>query len=85
MIGTRNAEIALDLLVDVLQRRRHRHARLHGKAQPVRLAEAVVRVLAEDHHLHRVERRGIERGEDLRPRRKDARALALAIAQEHRE
>ena len=67
--GRGDAEVALDLLEDVVQRRRHRHARRHREAQAVRLAGAVVRVLAEDHHLHRVERRRVERGEDLRPRR----------------
>src|SRR5690606_41411216 len=57
----------------------------HLEAQPVRLAEAVVGILSEDDHLHRVEGRGFEGREDLRTGRIDPRTGHLALAQEGRQ
>ena len=82
MIGTRDAEVALDLGEDVLQRRRHVDAGHHREAQPVRLVRAVIRILPEDHDLDRVERRRVERREDLRSGRIDDFAGVLFGAQE---
>ena len=65
MVGRRDTDVALQLLVDVDQRRRDGHASAHGEAQPVGLARSVVRVLAEDHHLRLGVRREVERGEHL--------------------
>ena len=53
------------LLVDVDQRRRDAHPALHREAQPVGLPRAVVRILAEDHHLGVGVRREVQRGEHL--------------------
>src|SRR5690606_13286308 len=58
------------------------HARQHREAQPMRLPRPVVRILAEDDDLDRVERSGVEGGEDLRTRRINGRAGGLALAQE---
>ena len=85
VVGAGDAQVALDLLEDVVQRWRHRHAGQHRETQAVRLSRAVVRILAQDHHLHLVERRRIERREDLRPRRKDPRTGLFALAQERGE
>ena len=57
------------LLEDVLQRLRNRHPVLHRETQAVRLPFPMVRVLPDDHHLHLVERRRVERVENLRSRR----------------
>src|SRR5690606_34842358 len=54
----------------------------HREAQAMRLAGAVVRILAEDHHLHLLEGRGVQGGEDLRPGRMDALAGRLFPTQE---
>jgi hypothetical protein len=85
VVRTRDADVALQFLEDVVQRRRHGNARLHGEAQPVRLSRTVVGILAEHHDLDVVERRGVERTEDARRRRKDARARLPAFAQERRQ
>src|SRR5574337_499592 len=53
--GTGHAEVALDLPEDVVQRWGYPHAAAHRKAQPMRLAGAVVGVLAQDHNPHRVD------------------------------
>src|SRR4051812_42366409 len=85
MVGARDAEIALQLLEDVVQRRRNRDARLHRETQAVRLSGAVVGILAEHHDLGLFERGRVERGEDVRGRGEDARALLPAFAQEVRQ
>ncbi|MOA10314.1 hypothetical protein D3C78_1301980 [compost metagenome] len=41
-----NAEIGLQFLVDIDERRRNAHAGLDGKAQPMRLAKPVIGILA---------------------------------------
>ena len=56
VVGRVDAEVGVQLLEDVLQRRRRGHPGPHGEAQAVGLAGAVVRVLAEDQHLHVGER-----------------------------
>src|SRR5688500_10538610 len=82
VVGPRQAEVALDLLEDVLERGRYRHARQDREAQPVRLARPMVGILAEDHDLDLLERRGVQRGEDVRSRGIDDLAGALLRAQE---
>ncbi|MNN38170.1 hypothetical protein D3C81_1521540 [compost metagenome] len=82
VVGDVDVEVALEFLVDVEQRRRRGDARLHRKAQPMGLAGAVVRVLAEDHYLDLVQWSGIERIEDQRPRREDFLAGGVLLAQE---
>ncbi len=69
MTGTGAPEVGLELGEDVDQRRRHVDPGAHREAQPVGLARAVVRVLAEDHHLDRGVRGEVEGGEHLVVRR----------------
>ncbi|MNV18488.1 hypothetical protein D3C71_1093140 [compost metagenome] len=66
--GDVDVQVALQLFVDVHQRRRRRYARLHREAQAMGLARAVVRVLSEDHDFDLVQWRGIECVEDHRAR-----------------
>src|SRR5690348_15504274 len=82
VIRARNSEVALDFRKDVDQRWRRRHTGQYGKTQAVRLTGAVVRILAEDHDFHLVERRAVERVEDARPRRIDALARMFFGKQE---
>ena len=63
--GAADAEVGFELLEDVLERRRGRHARAHREAQAVRLAGPVVRVLAEDQHLDVGVGREVQGGEHL--------------------
>lgn len=72
-----------ELLVHVLQRRRRRDALAHGEAEAVRLVVVVVRVLAEDHHAHRVQGREVERIEDVGEGRKDCAACEKDRNDEH--
>jgi hypothetical protein len=46
-----DALIVVQLLVDVLERPWHRHIAGDGEGQAVRLAWAVIRILADDHHF----------------------------------
>ncbi|MCY1536697.1 hypothetical protein D9M68_721620 [compost metagenome] len=77
-----DVQVALEFLVDVLQRRRRRHARLHREAQAVGLARTVVGILADDDHFHLLQRRGVQRIEDQRSRREDHLAGGLLLTQE---
>ena len=54
------AQVELYLLENVLQGGRERHSVAYGEAEPVGLARLVVRVLADDYHLHVVERTEVE-------------------------
>ena len=65
MVGDREVEVGVEFLVDVHQRRRHTDAAPNREAQTVRLAWSVVRVLAENHHLHLGVRSAVERGEHV--------------------
>ena len=67
--GDVDIQVALELFVDVHQRRRRFHPRLHGKAQAMGLTLAVIRVLANHHYLDLSQRRGVERIEYQRTRR----------------
>ena len=53
VLGRLDAEVAFQLLEDVLEARRQLDARLHGKAEAVRLTGAVVGVLPENDRLDR--------------------------------
>ena len=81
----RKAEIGFALLVDVHQAGRHLYARWHRKAQAHRLPRTVVRVLAEDHHLHPVERCQLERLQPHPARRVDRLARGFLCAEEPAE
>ena len=65
VVGDRVAEVRVQLGVDVHQRRWHTHPVPYRETQAVRLVGAVVRVLAEEQHLHVGERRQVQRGEHL--------------------
>ncbi|MNM73795.1 hypothetical protein D3C81_855360 [compost metagenome] len=81
VVGNRDVQVALQLFVDVDQRRRRGDARLYRKAQAVGLARAVIRVLAEDHHLDLLQRRRIERIENQWAGRIDLFAGRVLLAQ----
>src|SRR5690606_11381582 len=51
VVRDRAADVLVELLEDVWQRRRRRDPGLHRKAQAVSLSRPVVRVLAQDHHF----------------------------------
>src|SRR5690606_21890850 len=74
-------EILAEFLEDVLQAGRRGDPSLHREAQSVRLPRPVIRILAEDYDLHRVERRAREGVEDERAGRVDRRAAALFLQQ----
>jgi uracil-DNA glycosylase len=77
----RHPEVALELLVDVDQRRRHLHPVGHREAQPVRLPRPVVRVLPEDDDLDLIERGQLERAQPLAARRVDRPPVGLLLLQ----
>ena len=62
--GHRSAVFALQLLIDVDERRRRRRGRQHRKAQPVRLMGPVVGILPDYHHLDLIEWGAVERLEN---------------------
>ena len=62
-----DAEVALQLLVDVDEARRRADPRLDREAQTMRLPLAVIGVLPEDHHAHLVERGEVKRPEPVGP------------------
>lgn len=63
--GYRLAEVAIEFLVDIIQRRRYRNPLADGEAEPLRLSEFVVRVLPDDNHANLVERADVEGTEYL--------------------
>lgn len=67
--GYRLAEVAIEFLVDIIQRRRYRYPLADGKTEPLRLPEFMVRVLPDDDHADTVERTYIKGTEDLCGRR----------------
>lgn len=64
-----DAEVALYLFEDVLQRRGKRNAVVHREAKPVSLTGFVVGVLSENDYLYLLERAAVECGENLFTRR----------------
>ena len=66
-----HADVVVQLLEDVLQTRWERNAIGHRKREAMRLSRAMIRVLAENDHLHLIERRKVERIENQWPRRKN--------------
>jgi hypothetical protein len=70
-------EVVAELLVDVHQRRRRGHTLSHREAEAVGLAGAVVRILSEDHDLHRLERGEVQRREHVLVRRVHRRPSPL--------
>ena len=75
-------ELVRELLVDVLQARRHGLALGHGEAVAARLPGLVVRVLAHNDHLDLLQRRGARPGVDQLGRRVDGAPGALLGVQE---
>ena len=71
VVGDVDVQVAFQLFIDIDQRRRCRHARLHREAQAMGLTRAVVRVLTEDDDFHLVQRRGVQRVENQWARRID--------------
>ncbi|OJV60498.1 MAG: hypothetical protein BGO36_00180 [Burkholderiales bacterium 68-10] len=66
LVGARRlTEFARQLLVDVAQAGRRAHTRGDGKGQSAGLARAVVGVLPEDDHAHRLGRRQLQRAQRL--------------------
>ncbi|MNF58401.1 hypothetical protein D3C84_399530 [compost metagenome] len=76
-----DVQVALELFIDIQQRRRCRDARLHREAQAMGLARAVIRVLSQDDHFDLVQRRGVEGIEDHRPWRIDLFAGSVFLPQ----
>src|SRR5690606_35957927 len=72
-----DAEVAFQLLVDVDEAGRRPDAGLDREAQAMRLAGAVIGVLAEDDDAHRVQRGQVQRPEIFAALREDALALGL--------
>src|SRR5690606_30007415 len=71
------AEIALQLLVDVDEARRGGDAGPDAEAEAVRLAGAMIGILAEDDDAHLLERRQVERAEPFGALGEDALAGRL--------
>ena len=82
MSGMRNAQITLKLAINVLKGWWRGDAARHGKTEPMRLSRPVIGVLAEDHHLHIIERRQLKGAEHPASRRVDAFAGGFLGAQE---
>ena len=70
--GDGRAGVVGDLLEDVLQRGRERHAVAYREAEPVGLPGAVVGILADDDDLQFVEGAFVEGPEDIAAARVDA-------------
>ena len=72
------AKVAVEFLVDIVQRRRYLYAFADREAESLRLPDFVVRVLPNDDYTHLVERTYIKRTEDLCSRRETLpRAIGL--------
>ena len=65
--GNRRAGVVGDLLEDVLQRGRERHAVRHGETESVGLPFAVIGVLPDDYHFEFVERAFVEGTKNVAP------------------
>lgn len=64
---------------DIDQRRRHSHPVGNRETQSVGLSRIMIRILTENHHLHLVERTGVESSENVACRRKHhVRGILLA-------
>ena len=59
------SQVAVYLLDDIHQRRRHLHSLRDTEAESMRLPRLMIRVLSQNHHLHLVERGAVEGGEDV--------------------
>lgn len=73
------AKVAVEFLVDIVQRRRYLHALCDREAEPLCLTHLVVGILPNDDYANLVKRAYIESTEDLCSRRKTLpRAISLA-------
>ena len=82
--GNRFAKVAVEFLVDIIQRRWDRHAFADREAEPLRLPDFVIRVLPDNNYPYLVERAYIKRTEDLRSRR-ETLPCAICLAHKLRE
>ncbi len=71
VIRDRTAQIIMELLINIHERRRDLHSLLHRKAEPVCLPVVVIGILSEDHDLHILQRSQMEGVKDILCRRKD--------------
>ena len=72
--GDRFAQITLQLLVYIHQRRWRRYAILHRETQTMCLIDIMIRILTNNHHAHLVKRTQIKRTKDLTRRRETLRS-----------
>ncbi len=79
--GNRLSQVAVEFLVDIIQRRRYGYTLAHRETEPLRLPDLMVRVLSDDDHTYLVERAYIKRTEDLCSRRE---ALPCAVGLTHK-
>jgi hypothetical protein len=80
--GRRDAQIVLQLFINIDQRRWRTHAWLDAERQPMRLPLAMIRVLTEDDDPYLVERRQIQSAKILRPLGKNLLAATFFLHQE---
>ena len=73
----RRAQVAMDLLVDIHQRRGYLHTIGHGKRESHGLPFLMVRVLADDDHAHLVKRARVKGVKNKPCRRKTPTGLIL--------
>ena len=85
MIRWLNAQVVLDFLEDIHQRRRNLHAGAHRKAQTVGLTRAMVGVLPQDHHFYPVQGCAVEGIKTVAAFREQHLARALLARQELRQ
>ena len=69
MVGNRAAQIRIQILINIDQRRGNADPLVHRKTQTVRLSRSVIRILTEDHGADIFQRREGERIENI-PRRR---------------
>ena len=62
--GDGQPQVALNLLEDVLQRRREGDAVVHREAEAMGLSRSMIGILSQDDHFHPVERTQVERVEN---------------------
>lgn len=76
--GYVSADVVLDFLVDIHERRGDAHTVGHRECQSLCLSRLMVRVLPQYHHLHAIERTAVESIENQLSRRIDPELLILA-------
>lgn len=82
--GNRCAQVTLNFLKDILQRRRKRYPVIHGKAQAMCLAWTMIRILTDDDDFHLVEGTKIKSIE-YQPSRRITRRNAIFLSHKIRQ